>query len=328
MMFSFVFLTASSLLHRHLRATDDEHNASDNVPVHPKHIAWSPQPYPSTQEQKSCDTLKSLPSDDRFYTPEMLQVLSSDDLYCILGVPKSPTIDRVTIRRAYLSRSRACHPDKFPGNPDATSAFQKVSVAYNVLSNPSSKRTYDSRPVHSHSKYDFFAQSSPHADETLKGVLLSVFSEFLEGDFEMIRTLLRAIGDLNPSLQLGDDGINSVLSVLLSVRERVLTCRTCVIALHDELCRALEIQNAFHQLPYFDIAGRSRLTIQLTRITISLPVTLENAMQAQHTNPASAHPTHHDRDKDTNKFALLPRRVVLLIRGIDVVLDRMERILG
>lgn len=129
---------------------------------------------------------------------------------------------------------------KFPGNPDATSAFQKVSVAYDVLSNPSSKRIYDSRPAHSHLKYDFFAQSSPHADETLKGVLLSVFSEFLEGDFEMIRTLLSkhmsacvshilmslpsgAIGDLNPSLELGDDGVNSVLSVLLSVRERVLS---------------------------------------------------------------------------------------------------------
>ncbi|KAG1799516.1 DnaJ domain-containing protein [Suillus variegatus] len=326
MMFSYVFSTASSFFH--LRATDDEHNATDNVPVHPKHITWSPQPYPSAEEQKSCDTFKSLPHDDIFYTSEMLQVLSSDDLYCILGVTRSQTIDRVTIRRAYLSRSRVCHPDKFPGNPDATSAFQKVSVAYDVLSNPSSKRIYDSRPAHSHLKYDFFAQSSPHADETLKGVLMSVFSEFLEGDFEMIRTLLRAIGDLNPSLELGDDGVNSVLSVLLSVRERVLTCRTCVVALHGELCRAVEIQSAFRQLPYFDIAGRSRLTIQLTRITISLPVTLENAMQAQYASPTSVHPTHHDRDKDTNKFALLPRRVVLLIRAIDVVLDRMERILG
>lgn len=51
-------------------------------------------------------------------------------------------------------------------------------------------------------------------------------------------------------------------------------------------------------------------------------------MQAQYASPTSVHPTHHDRDKDTNKFALLPRRVVLLIRAIDVVLDRMERILG
>ena len=79
---------------------------------------------------------------------------------------------------------------KFPGNPDATFAFQKVSVAYDILSNPSSKRIYDTRPAQSHPKHDFFAQSSLHADETLKGVLLSVFSEFIEGDFEMIRTLL------------------------------------------------------------------------------------------------------------------------------------------
>lgn len=98
----------------HLRATDDEHNATDNVPVHPKHITWSPQPYPSAEEQKSCDTFKSSPNDDIFYTPEMLQVLSSDDLYCILGVTRSQTIDRVTIRRAYLSRSRVCHPEYVP----------------------------------------------------------------------------------------------------------------------------------------------------------------------------------------------------------------------
>jgi hypothetical protein len=103
---------ASSFLH--LRASDDEHNAIDNVPIHPKHIAWSPQSYPIAEEQKYCDTSKCSPSDDRFYTPEMLQVLSSDDLYCILGVSRSPTVDRVTIRRAYLSRSRACHPEYVP----------------------------------------------------------------------------------------------------------------------------------------------------------------------------------------------------------------------
>lgn len=107
-----------------------------------------------------------------------------------------------------------------------------------------------------------------------------------------------------------------------------IACRTCVVALHGELTRALEIQSAFRQLPYFDITGRSRLTIQLTRITISLPVTLENAIQAQYTKPAAASTTNHDRDQDTNDFALLPKRLVLLIRGIDVVLDRMERILG
>lgn len=37
-----------------------------------------------------------------------------------------------------------------------------------------------------------------------------------------------AISDLNPSLGLGDDGINSVLSVLLGVRERILSKTTII----------------------------------------------------------------------------------------------------
>jgi curved DNA-binding protein CbpA len=169
---------------------------------------------------------------------------------------------------------------KFPGNPDATSAFQKVSVAYDVLSNPSSKRTYDSRPAHSHPKYDFFAQSSPHADETLKGVLLSVFSEFLKGDFEMIRTLLSerisacvyhilisppsgAIGDLNPSLELGDDGVNSVLSVLLSVRKRVLSKS------HVTQC-ITDLTSSTNSLPHLRRCP-SRRTLSRPRDTKRLP---------------------------------------------------------
>ncbi|KIJ66761.1 hypothetical protein HYDPIDRAFT_174127 [Hydnomerulius pinastri MD-312] len=261
----------------------------------------------------------------------MHEVLSSNDLYHILGVPRSPTIDRLTLRRAYLSRSKACHPDKFPGNPDATYAFQKVSVAYDVLSKPSSKRIYDSRP--SHAQADFFAsRSASHADETLKGVLLSIVSDFLDGDLEMIRTLLRAISDLNPSLKLGDDGINSVLAVLQGIRERILTCRACIIALHTELIRVLELQSAFRQLPYLDITGRSRLTIQLTRITLSLPVTLEKAIQESQNDSCGAGGQTGTVDGreggESDKAALLPRRVVLLIRGIDVILDRMERILG
>ncbi|KAJ2971437.1 hypothetical protein NUW54_g12507 [Trametes sanguinea] len=44
---------------------------------------------------------------------------------------------------------------KFPDNPEATRAFQKVSVAYDILSKPSSKRMYDSRSQQA--PFDFFA---------------------------------------------------------------------------------------------------------------------------------------------------------------------------
>lgn len=80
---------------------------------------------------------------------------------------------------------------KFPDNPDATHAFQKVAVAYDVLSKPSLKRIYDTRS--SDSTYDVFAMHpSGHAEETFRGVVVGVFNDFLDGDLEVIRTLLSA----------------------------------------------------------------------------------------------------------------------------------------
>lgn len=275
---------------------------------------------PSASHQPSSE-------DGKQGSPEIREIILSNDLYHILGVPRSRNVDNRTLRQAYLSRSKACHPDKFPGDPDATYAFQKVAVAYDVLSKPSSKRKYDSQPPHV--QVDVFAlHSTDHADNTLKGVLRSVLCDFLDGNLEMVHMLLRAVGDLSPSLEISDESIDSVLAVLRGIRERVLTCRTCVVALHAECIRVLELQSAFRRLPYFDITGRSRLTIQLTRLTLTLPITLENAIQEQRSD-ASLHqqqPTNHDRDNQ--RVVLLPRKVSLLIRGIDLVLARVEQVLA
>ena len=154
-------------------------------------------------------------SQENIRAREICEVLSTNDLYHILGVDRSPAIDSLTLRRAYLSRSKACHPEcvpfrslmltrahgtrsKCPGNPDATHAFQRVSVAYDVLSQPSLKRMYDARPAEEQSD---FLRSPPlgYADETLKGVLLSIISDFLDGNLEMIRTLLREYTARAPS---------------------------------------------------------------------------------------------------------------------------------
>jgi len=76
-----------------------------------------------------------------------------------------------------------------------------------------------------------------HAEETFRGVVLGVFNDFLDGDLEVIRTLLssynffprtcvflikptEAINDINPSIKLGEEGINSVLVTLQAIRER------------------------------------------------------------------------------------------------------------
>lgn len=130
---------------------------------------------------------------------------------------------------------------KFPDDPNATKAFQKVSVAYDILSNDSTKRSYDAKSPTQKRNFDFFS-TRPHADETLRGVLLGVFNDFLEGDLEIVRSFLSkhlshtnlvtvklqfhlsgALNDLNPSLRIGEEGIDSFLLTLHSIRERALS---------------------------------------------------------------------------------------------------------
>jgi hypothetical protein len=109
-------------------------------------------------------------------------------------------------------------------------------------------------------------------------------------------------------------------------------CRTCIYALHAELTRLLELQHAFRELSYFDIIGRCRLTIKLTRITLSLPIALEKALQEQRAyfgTMCSREGLGEDGGREKMKEQLLvPRHVTLLIRGVDTALERMERILN
>lgn len=319
-MFSYALSTASTYFYLPI----DEEEDADIENYQRKYLTWIAEPSGSSSSTRKPNTSSSTPSTcSKDRTDILNAVLSSHDLYAILGVPKSASLDKMSLRRAYLARSKDCHPDKFPNNPDATHAFQKVAVAYDILSKPASKRLYDTRSPKS--SFDVFAaRPTNYAEETFRGVVLGVFNDFLDGDLEVIRTLLHTVNNMNPSIKLGEDGIDSVLVTLQAIRSRALTCRTCIYVLHAELIRLLEVQHAFRQLSYFDILGRSRLTIQLTRITLSLPIALERALQEQ---SAYQEPLVSSEDQSQQEKPIFPRRVTLLIRGVDVVLERMERIL-
>ena len=64
----------------------------------------------------------------------------TENYYRILGVKPTATSDE--IKSAYRKLSRKYHPDT---NPDdsAKEMFQKISKAYDVLKNHSSRREYD-----------------------------------------------------------------------------------------------------------------------------------------------------------------------------------------
>jgi len=197
---------------------DDEphHNNASTPSSYTRSLSWSGSEESSTDHSDDSFTRPAspvTPGSRHRRQQEIADILEQKDLYNILGLSRTPAPDKMELRRAYLSRSRACHPEcvfhsfilfsicvdvftfilsdsKFPNNPEATYAFQKVSVAYNVLSDPASKRVYDSHPT-SHEFSSNTPGATMRAEETLRAVIVGILNDFLDGDLEMVRTLLR-----------------------------------------------------------------------------------------------------------------------------------------
>jgi len=63
------------------------------------------------------------------------------DFYEVLGVER--TANQGQIKHAYRKLAMKYHPDKNPGDEEASEKFKQVSTAYAVLSDPNKKRQYD-----------------------------------------------------------------------------------------------------------------------------------------------------------------------------------------
>lgn len=234
-------------------------------------------------------------------------ICSETNLYSILGVERTCTSEE--LRRAYISRSRICHPDKFPENSKATEAFQKLSYAYETLNKSSSRRAYDI------SGTSELGNASGMGDETLHSVLYQLFLEFMDGDFEMIRALVNALNEGNPGLNLGDDAIETLETAFRRMRDVLLAGKKYVKIVQFELIRLYELQQHLRTLSYFDVFGRLRVTMQLARITLTIPMLIDNAMKAEYDALGS---------KGINK-GLLGDGMAKVIASLVTVLERGEQ---
>jgi len=63
------------------------------------------------------------------------------DYYQILEVSKDASIDE--IKKAYRKKALKYHPDRNKEDPDAANKFKEASQAYEVLSDPQKRKTYD-----------------------------------------------------------------------------------------------------------------------------------------------------------------------------------------
>ncbi|BGO96460.1 hypothetical protein RTG_02175 [Rhodotorula toruloides ATCC 204091] len=64
------------------------------------------------------------------------------DYYALLGIDSTATSGE--IRKAYRQRSLKVHPDRNPDDPQAAALFHELSIAVDVLSDPSKRSTFDS----------------------------------------------------------------------------------------------------------------------------------------------------------------------------------------
>lgn len=67
--------------------------------------------------------------------------MASKDYYSILGVSKNAT--DVDIKKAYRKLALQHHPDRNKGNKESEEKFKEVTKAYEVLSDPQKRQTYD-----------------------------------------------------------------------------------------------------------------------------------------------------------------------------------------
>ncbi|KAG0252614.1 hypothetical protein BGZ95_006581 [Linnemannia exigua] len=240
-------------------------------------------------------------------------ILETENLYRVLAVNRNATSEE--IRRAYIAKSRVCHPDKFPEYPRATEAFQKLSLAYETLSKPSSRFVYDSTGGAS-------GKSMLGSDETLQSVLSQVFFEFMDGDFEVIRNMINTMNNTAGGVRLGDDVIGVIEEMFLRLRFVLHGCKKYMTLVHDQVQQLSEIHHSMRSLAYLDVLGRFRLTLKLSKVMLTIPMIIQDEMRREMAVAAALEGGSEQDDANAKKNAGIVGTVFLNDR-VETVLKKV-----
>ncbi|KAF8463518.1 hypothetical protein BDZ91DRAFT_796377 [Kalaharituber pfeilii] len=211
------------------------------------------------------------------YKAQLIEdILREEDLYKILGAPRDST--PAELRRAYLDRSKICHPDRLPYHESSTAAFQRLAFAFEILKSPSSRRTYDRASRGSSARRASASAQSLNGDQTFRGAVEAMLHEFMTGDFALVKSLIQGLNRQYPNL-VSEDAIDGIERSWFRVRDLILSTRSYALLVSIELGRINRVQKNLRSLGYFDVFGRMRMTAQLVKVTLAVPMRVDRALR-------------------------------------------------
>ncbi|KAG2201362.1 hypothetical protein INT46_005886 [Mucor plumbeus] len=229
-------------------------------------------------------------------------ILSASNYYEALGLPDDSSFDE--IRRAYIRKSRMCHPDKFvPPYPKATESFQVLSTAYNTLSQPTKKLTYDTHQRSGLDQYTNFC-SEDNAVDIFQQVIRQLYIEIMEGEFQTLRTVISetlnpniykyAMNETNRLIHINDDILSIAEVGFLKIRDILLTSQKYYTIIQFELLRLYDLQDEIRNLSYFDVWRRLTLSVSMAKLVLRIPLLINSAIKQENDIPTWLD-EHNDR---------------------------------
>jgi hypothetical protein len=112
------FIPHQASAYFYLPIDDEPHLGDPSTPTishsYTRSLSWKHAEESSTDQSDDSVTRPSSPISSRSRHgrhQEITDILEQNDLYNILGLSRAAASDKMELRRAYLSRSRACHPE-------------------------------------------------------------------------------------------------------------------------------------------------------------------------------------------------------------------------
>ncbi|KAI9314759.1 hypothetical protein BX666DRAFT_1963245 [Dichotomocladium elegans] len=256
------------------------------------------------------------------------EILNAADYYQVLGVSKDASVEDV--RRAYIRRSRVCHPDKFvPPYPRATESFQVLSLAYETLSNSTTKLMYDLNTTQSGTGVTV---DDDAPNDTLQRVLHQLFVEMMDGEFQTMHAFIHTLNETNPAMRISEDAVLQIELAFRKMRALLLSTHTYYKVIQFDLMRLYELQQELRRLSYFDVWRRMQLSITICKILLQLPIMINTAsrekyhQQQQHIKDTPL--SEAERRRDHHADGILGPRVENALKMAVHMLEAGERYTG